>query len=171
MYLLLSADQLIVDPTEETITIRPLVASVDEVSSLMASSIRATYPDDIVDVIVAHSADQERVARNMTTRTWFEARLGAGVLVGVGAVHLTDASTAYLSSHNVVFRRHGIGKRLTAARLDWARAQGATTAVATTHPWNTASLANLASFGFQVVSESDDLWSPPGKLLELHAPL
>lgn len=153
------------------VTVAALTASVDEVASLIATTLYATYPGDVVDVLVERSTDRTRLSRNLADRQWFEARLEASVLVGVAAVHLTSPTSAYLSSHHVVLRRHGIGRVLTACRVSWARSRGATHLTATTHPWNAASLSNLHTFGFEVTGESADAWAPPGTLLELSADL
>ena len=145
---------------------RPLTASLSEVADLIAEVISATAPTDKAATMIANCTNVERLERILAERTWFEARVD-GRLVGVACVHLTTPTTAYLSSHYIRLRRRGIGSALTTLRLDWAREQGATTASATTHLWNTASLANLASAGFQVVGESPDLWAPPGVIVEL----
>lgn len=158
------------DTTTGGPTVAPLAAAPDEVAELIASVIRDTYPAGIVDRVVAKTLGDGRIARLMGERAWFGARID-GTLVGVAAVHLRDEDTAYLSCHFVAARGRGVGTALTAARLDWARAAGASRAVATTHPWNTASQANLARFGFTAGARTPDAWVGEGEILELTAQL
>jgi GNAT superfamily N-acetyltransferase len=152
------------------VTIGPLAAPADEVSSLVTSVIEDTYPAVLVDPVAARTVGGGRIERLLSERTWFQATLD-GWLVAVAAVHLSESDTAYLSCHFVALRGVGVGSELTRLRLDWARSAGATRAVATTHPWNQPSLANLARFGFTVSDRGPDLWVGHGELLTLTARL
>jgi len=66
----------------------------------------------------------------------------------------------YLRGVSVIpsWRRRGIGRRLTQARLDWARGRGAREAYYFADQGNVASLALHAPFGFRIVTH--DFWFP-----------
>lgn len=89
----------------------------------------------------------------------------------MAAVHLPEPGRAALSSCFVTCRGVGVGRRLLDARLLWARQHDAEVVVATTHPWNAASLANLTGRGFTVARTLPDGWVGHGSLVELTAAL
>lgn len=150
--------------------IGPLTADAGTVVALIETAIRATYPEEIAGRFAEKTVAGGRIERLLDERAWFAATV-AGHLVGVAAVHLRDADTAYLSCHFVALRRMGIGAALTAARLEWAAAAGARHVEATTHPWNTASLTNLENNGFVIVDTGPDQWIGDGEIVTLSAPV
>lgn len=156
---------------DEPVDVQPFSGDAAELAGHIRAVLHATAPADVRDVLAALTAEPGRLASVLAQRAVFEVRDGDGTLLGVAAVHLTSPDRAYLGTNMVARRGQGIGRALVEARLDWAVQAGATEAVATTHPWNVASLAMLSGAGFVESDRSPDTWIGAGELIELTRPL